>query len=904
MKILIYILSFLSAVQLLADNTLVYTALEIHNIMDELLPGDTLTLNNGVWNDQRISIHAEGSATEPIVLIAETPGQVILTGFSTLAISGSWIEVNGLNFRDGYSTGSGVIEFRRYGDRANYCRVTNTTIFNFNPSSNTANYKWVSMYGQHNQVDHCYFAGKSHDGATFVVWLTEPQDRENQHIIEYNHFGYRPPLGFNGGETIRIGTSTHSMSNSQTIVRHNLFQQCNGEIEIISNKSCENIFFSNTFRDNEGCLTLRHGNRCRIEGNFFFGAGNTEAGGVRIIGTDHEIVNNYFEGLPGTGYRSAITFVMGVVDSPLNRYFQVENTTVVHNTLVNCSQSFLIGYGSSDDQTLPPINCTIANNAVDAGNYDVFHFGASEGNPQGFSYSQNMVMGHALGVTDTSAGIIWLDPELSLSEDDLYRPANISPLLGAASELNIVMTTDMDGQLRTASTDIGADQVSFDPIVYRPLSETDVGPSWISVPSGNQFVEAGMNTLLDAVETAIPGDTLFLVGVDYQLSEPIVIDKEVLILPGSDLELTPVISLASDVLSMSTLFDIQGNGELKITGVTIDGGGNSGNIAQRAFHANYNDANLLYALDIQNTIFQNFGTTGDYASVLEGSVGSFADSISFKNCIFKHTKGTLFILDNNDDDTGLYSVQYLLFEDCTFWDIPHGVLSIYGGDSNPYSVGPVVLIDQCTFHECGLDGLPVINARDVDVTTIANSIFSTCSPDAAIVELYNWSQIYNCDIYESGTVSLHSTASIGEGMLESDPQYMDATQGLFNLIEGSLLYENNGTNGIPYGDSQWHDPLLIVGVVENQPHILQPSYNYPNPFNAFTTFYVEFTSPGPLKLEIFDLAGRQVVAKDLGVYSAGGHDINMNLEYLASGVYVWKIMQGNIYHLAKMTVIK
>jgi len=904
MNFLKYILSLLTIASLSGESTVVSSALEIHSIMGELSPGDTLVLADGVWNDQRISIHANGSETNSVVLIAETPGQVILTGFSSLALSGSYIEVNGLNFRDGYSTGDGVVEFRRYGVRATNCRLTNTTIFNYNPSSITANYKWVSMYGRNNQVDHCYFAGKSHDGATFVVWLTEPQDRENHHIIEYNYFGYRPPLGFNGGETIRIGTSTYSMTNSQTIVRHNLFQKCDGEIEIISNKSCENIFFNNTFRDNAGCLTLRHGNRCRVEGNFFFGENNNDAGGVRIIGTDHEIVNNYFEGLPGTGYRAAITFVMGVVDSPLNRYFQVENATVAHNTLINCAESFLIGYSGSDDQTLSPINCTIANNAVDAGNYDIFQFGPPEGNPQNFSYSQNIVMGRSLGVTDTSSGIIWLDPELNLAEDHLYRPSITSPLIGMASNLDIVVNIDMDGQERPAASDIGADQVSTDPIIYGPMTEEQVGPDWISPHTGNQIVESGLNTLFEAAAVALPGDTLFLAGEEYLFSIPIIIDRDVCILPMPNLSFIPEFRPSDDVSSLSSLFEMQGGGALELSGVLINGGGQDNNIAQRIFNAEYSDLSELYSLDIKNTIFQNIGVAGDYASVLEGGSGTIADSINFRNCEFKHVMGTLFILDNPADESGIYSAKNVLFENCTFWDIPHGVLRLYGGDSNPYSMGPVVLIDQCTFHDCGISDLPVINAREVDVTTIANSVFSSCSPGGTLAELYTWSQIYNCDIFESGIVALHSTASMGEGMLEVDPSYADVSQGQFNLLAGSILYENNGSHEIPYGDSQWHDPLLIVGIVNQQPDAFQTAYNYPNPFNASTTFHFEMARQAVVSLEIYDLAGRQVLSKDLGIYPAGTHASSIKLDYLSSGVYVWKLFYGNEYQLAKMTIIK
>ncbi len=156
--------------------------------------------------------------------------------------------------------------------------------------------KWVSLYGSHNRVDHCYIRGKTNSGTTLVVWLS---DQPNYHQIDHNHYDPRPALGFNDGETIRVGTSDWSMHNSFAVVEENNFEGCSGEIEIISNKSCENVYRNNTFVDCEGTLTLRHGNRCSVEGNFFLGHHKRETGGIRVNREDHKILDNYLEALQG-----------------------------------------------------------------------------------------------------------------------------------------------------------------------------------------------------------------------------------------------------------------------------------------------------------------------------------------------------------------------------------------------------------------------------------------------------------------------------------------------------------------------------------------------------------------------------------------------------------------------------
>ena len=57
------------------------------------------------------------------------------------------------------------------------------------------------------------------------------EGRRNEHHIDHNHFAGRPPLGKNGGETMRVGTSEVSMNVSKTLVEENLFTHCNGEAD-------------------------------------------------------------------------------------------------------------------------------------------------------------------------------------------------------------------------------------------------------------------------------------------------------------------------------------------------------------------------------------------------------------------------------------------------------------------------------------------------------------------------------------------------------------------------------------------------------------------------------------------------------------------------------------------------
>ena len=252
-------------------------------------PGDTITMANGEWANADLVLTGNGTAAAPITLRAKVNGQVFLTGSSRLHLAGSHLVAQGLVFTNGYPHALDVIEFRAgsYGLATN-CEVTDCAIINFNPTSTGTDTKWVSLYGFSNRVDHCYFTGKTNSGTVLIVWLPDASGPDatnpNYHLIDHNYFGPRPRYASgNGAEIIRVGDSDTSFNISHTVVENNYFNGCDGEIEIISSKSCENVYRYNTFMECAGTLTLRHGNRCRVEGNFFFGNNKASTGGVRVM---------------------------------------------------------------------------------------------------------------------------------------------------------------------------------------------------------------------------------------------------------------------------------------------------------------------------------------------------------------------------------------------------------------------------------------------------------------------------------------------------------------------------------------------------------------------------------------------------------------------------------------------
>jgi len=265
-----------------------------------------IQLEDGIYHDLRIEVNYSGSKKAKIKLAAKTPGQVIISGDSHIDLNGDYIELSGFDFNQGDRSNPEAL----ISVEGNHNRISQSRFRNYNQVTGV----WIQLNGQYNHVDYCWFEGKT-SGASYIN-VDVPKKGGNHHLIDHNFFA-RPPLGKNGGSAMRIGHGSMATRFCYTVVEFNLFEDCSGEGEIMSSKSCGNTFRYNTFLNCKGALSLRQGEQGIIESNYFISRNgeNNRCGGIALRSRKHLVVNNYFSGLaPKKG--GVISFGNGTLPDP------------------------------------------------------------------------------------------------------------------------------------------------------------------------------------------------------------------------------------------------------------------------------------------------------------------------------------------------------------------------------------------------------------------------------------------------------------------------------------------------------------------------------------------------------------------------------------------------------------
>lgn len=97
---------------------------------------------------------------------------------------------------------------------------------------------------------------------------------------------------------------------------------------------------------------------------------------------------------------------------------------------------------------------------------------------------------------------------------------------------------------------------------------------------------------------------------------------------------------------------------------------------------------------------------------------------------------------------------------------------------------------------------------------------------------------------------------------------------------------------------------IVNPIVNTIPKEYSLSQNYPNPFNPSTR--IEFALPQGefVEMRLYDILGKEVAVLAQGPFEAGRHSLDLNLSYLSSGTYFYRITAGQYTDTKKLLLMK
>lgn len=439
---------------------------ELNTRIAAAVAGDTIIVTNGVYSSSSaINITRQGTAAKPITIMAQTTGGVEITGNRgfTFSSPATYITIQGFKFTHTNSisipSGTTHIRFTR--------NIIQLTI----PDTNDISY--INISGDDVQIDHNELRNKSTLGEMLDIAGSGSQVARRL-WVHHNYFHDFSSPGGNGAETIRWGLSGLSLSTGDGLCEYNLFIHCEGENEMISNKSSGNTYRYNTVLNCIGGeISQRHGNDCFYYGNYI-----KNSQGIRVYGDRHKIFNNYFES-------NSVGLNMGNGDgdvyngAALTAHDRPDDNIAVFNTFAYNGTHYEMtgrtgGLGSS--------NTVVANN-IFLGGGNMASISSSA--PYTGTWSNNIRWQTSSAGNMPASGYTNVNPLLVRDAKGILHLQSGSPAIdkgvgsydvyGVFSSYAFV-TNDMDGQVRDVNKDIGADEFSAATATAFFLTTNDVGP--------------------------------------------------------------------------------------------------------------------------------------------------------------------------------------------------------------------------------------------------------------------------------------------------------------------------------------------------------------------------------------------------------------------------------------------
>lgn len=182
--------------------------------------------------------------------------------------------------------------------------------------------------------------------------------------------------------------------------------------------------------------------------------------------------------------------------------------------------------------------------------------------------------------------------------------------------------------------------------------------------------------------------------------------------------------------------------------------------------------------------------------------------------------------------------------------------------------------------------------------------------DASTTLGVNTYKVYRCENYVGSCA-----ATLQVIATTSETNYTDTEIEITTKDNSDDRYRYHVTAvqfGLESADSNYEEVWAGVAVKaagEDETTMLPPSefklhQNYPNPFNPVTEIRYDVPETFPIRLIVYDIAGREVARLVDGTVEAGCHSVLFDATGLASGVYIYKLEAGAFNQTARMIIAK
>jgi len=262
--------------------------------------------------------------------------------------------------------------------------------------------------------------------------------------------------------------------------------------------------------------------------------------------------------------------------------------------------------------------------------------------------------------------------------------------------------------------------------------------------------------------------------------------------------------------------------------------------------------------------------------------------------------GNGFKMGGGDNSNSLLLMHHFILKNCLAFQNKHK-----GFDQNN-NVGSMALLNCTGYANLEADYKITRSLNAGQTLTVKNCIAFTGIVDLggfAIQEKNSWGGLFvvTADDFLSVDPSAASAPRKSDGSLP-DIDFL-------HLAPGSDLIDAGVDLGLPY---QGKAPDLgafessFATVVEDEflPSNFRLYQNYPNPFNPETVIKYKLPQSGFATLKIYNLAGQEIEIVVNGFQAAGEYEIKWRPQILASGLYFYRLQAGDFSETKKLILQK